>query len=307
MRIRWLWAAPLLVGLVVLVDRSSGRPPPHHAERLRAGDVDVRTVRAGEGDTTVLLLHGYAESLMAFRPSFDILAAKTRAVAIDLPGFGLSDKPTGSYDLASYVQRVSAFIDQHLSGPVVLVGHSMGGAVAAGVALERPDRVVGLVLIAAAGNGLSPAVESITRQGADVMGWINAAVGELVVPLHDPDWLAEPDEWRHYDPLLDPAFRSASAEVLRQFDFAGLRTSFGNIEQPTLLIWGQRDPTIPLEFGEAMNDSIPCSRLLVIRRALHRPHQTEPDLVAAQIAGFIKAPDDVCLGSPDSVSVLEQP
>jgi len=305
MRTRWLLSVPLLLGLLLLVDRSSRHPPPHRAERLQAGDVMVRTVRGGAGDTTVLLLHGYAESLMAFRPTFDILAAKARVVAIDLPGFGLSDKPPGSYDLPSYVRRVSAFIDQQTSGPLVLVGHSMGGEVAAGVALARPDRIVGLVLIGAAGYGLSQAVERITRESADAVGWINAAVGELVIPLHDAAWLAEPEEWRHYDPLLDPAFRSASAEVLRQFDFAGLRTSFDSIGQPTLVIWGERDPTIPVEFGQAMDAAIPCSRLLLVRRALHRPHQTEPDLVATAIGRFLDDPQGVCSAPPDSLSGQE--
>ena len=104
--------------------------------------------------------------------------------------------------------------------------------------------IVGLVLIASAGYGLSPTASAITQDGATVLGWVNAAVGELVVPLHDPAWMTEPEAWQSYDPLLDPAFRAASAQVLREFDFAALRTRFHEITQPTLIIWGRRDPTI---------------------------------------------------------------
>ena len=287
---RWLLAVPLLAGLVFLLDWGSSEPSPHVAERLRAGDVFLRGIRGGEGDTTLLLLHGYAESLMAYRPTFDRLANRTGVVAVDLPGFGLSDKPPGNYDLETYVGRMSAFIDQHIPGPVVVVGHSLGGEIAAALALDRPDRIVGVVLIASAGYGLGPTATAITQDGAGVLGWVNAAVGELVVSLHDPAWMSEPEAWRDYDPLLDPAFRSASAKVLREFDFAALRTRFHEIRQPTLIIWGRRDPTIPFAYGEAMAKAIGCSRMIPINRTLHRPHQTEPDMVADAILRFLDDP-----------------
>lgn len=296
-RLRWLLIVPLLAGLILLVDRPGVDRPPHRAEWLRADDVLVRAVRAGTGDTTILLFHGYAESLMAFRPTFDRLAARTSTIALDLPGFGLSDKPQTRYDLASFVRRMTDFIDRHIPGAIVLVGHSLGGEVATAVALERPDRVVGLVLIASAGWGLSPATMTVTREGADVMGWINAAVGELVVPLHDPEWLAEPEDRRRYDPLLDPAFRAASARVLKEFDFAALQTRFHDVRQPTLLIWGERDPTIPFAFGEAIDDAIPCSQMIAVRRTLHRPHQTEPDTVVRAILHFLDEPPVCSAGS----------
>lgn len=297
MRRRWLFGIPLLFGMVFLLDWSSSEPSPRSAERLRAGDVFLRGVRAGEGDTTLLLFHGYAESLMAYRPMFDRLADRTHVVAVDLPGFGLSDKPPTGYDLETYVERMSAFIDQHLHGPIVVVGHSMGGEVAAALSLRRPDRIVGLVLIASAGYGLSPTATAITQDGADVLGWVNAAIGELVIPLHDPAWMAEPDDWRDYDPLLDPAFRAASAQVLREFDFAGLRDGLQEIQQPTLLVWGKRDPTIPFAFGEAMADTIRCSLLIPVSRTLHRPHQTEPDMVADAILSFLDTPPACTAGA----------
>ena len=301
MRFRGLILAPLLAGLVLLVDRASSGTPPHEAERLLAGDVYLRAVRAGQGDTTLLLLHGYAESLMAYRPILDRLATRTSVVAVDLPGFGLSDKPDTGYDLTAYVRRLTAFMDSYLPGPVVLVGHSMGGEVAAALALERPNKVVGLILIATAGYGLSDAMETVTSQGADVVGWINAAAGELVIPLHDSKWLAEPDEWRRYDPLLDPAFRAASSRVLREFDFTALQSRFGDIRQPTLLIWGERDPTVPYEFGLEIQRAIACSAMLPVERTLHRPHQTEPAIVAQAIEDFLDDPP-VCADPVSAVA-----
>src|SRR5262249_50689692 len=94
--ITWWVVVPLLALLWILLDRPRQRPP-HQAEWLDAGGVLVRTVRAGSGDTTLLLLHGYGESLTTWRATFDALASGHRVVAIDLPGFGGSAKPDVPY------------------------------------------------------------------------------------------------------------------------------------------------------------------------------------------------------------------
>src|SRR5690348_4817457 len=150
----------LAVGALLLMDRPWAARPPHHAIWLSAGDTRVRAVRAGAGDTTVVFIHGYSESLLSFRGPFDRLADRYQVVALDVPGFGLSDKPTGPYDLATQTARLVAFLDSNTTGPVVLVGHSMGGELAASVALRRPARVVALALISPAGFGLSARLDS---------------------------------------------------------------------------------------------------------------------------------------------------
>jgi len=288
-RWRLLITLPVLLGGVILLVDQRESPPPHRAEWLHAKDVTLRAVRAGEGEPTLLLLHGYAESLLAYQPILDRLARHNAVLAVDLPGFGLSDKPDTGYTLEDFVARIEAVLDEDISGPVVVVGHSMGGEIAAALALARPDRVTGLVLIDAAGYGLSPAFTTVVEEGSGALGWINAAIG-VVLPLHDPGWLEESPEHAAYDPLTDPRYRAASTQVLRAFDFAALRTSFQDIRQATLLIWGANDPTVPLAFGEAIHDLVPCSRLVVLPRMLHRPHQTSPDTVAFEIERFMGDP-----------------
>ncbi len=283
----------LVAAAAGLLFTSSLRPsavPRHLALWLPAGDVDVRTVTAGSGAETVVLLHGYAESLMAFRSVFDRLSLNHRVMALDLPGFGASDKPEGTYDLESYVSRLSDLLDHQTEGPLVLVGHSMGGEVAAALALARPQRVASLVLIAAAGYGLSPAFEALADDGGDGLGWVNSLVG-LLLPLHDPIWLEEPGEVADYDPVLDPRYRRSLTRVLEDFDFAALRGRLDRVKQPVLLIWGRRDPTIPYELGLAMAEDLPCATMVTVERTLHRPHQTEPGLVAAAIEDFLRQPE----------------
>jgi pimeloyl-ACP methyl ester carboxylesterase len=283
--------ALLLSSLLLWIAWDAARParPIHQAEWLRADDIEVRAVRAGQGDTTLLLLHGYGESLMAWRATFDLLAAHYKVIAIDLPGFALSDKPGAPYDLASYQRRLGDFLARWTSGPVVVVGHSMGGELAAALALDHPDRVVAAVLLAPAGNGLSPIYSDAKGLKTDLRGWV-ATILSTALPPQDPAWLAEPPDRANYAPASDPAYRAAAIQVLRDFDFTALKDSLALIRQPVLLIWGRQDPTIPFDIGESVAVRLPCRRFVPLDHVLHRPHQTNPDTVLSEIETFLAHP-----------------
>ena len=285
--LRWWLIAPLLVVLWVLLDRPRPRPL-HQAEWLDAGGVAVRTVRAGSGDTTFLLLHGYGESLTTWRAVFDPLTRNGKVVALDLPGFGGSAKPDVPYTLAAMTERLSRFMDRWTSGPVVLVGHSMGGELAAALALARPDRVKLLVLIAPAGYriGLAGIAGSMTPGKARTIGRY-LALRSFVTPIHDPGWLGEPDSSAQYDQTGDSSYSRAAARVLEDFDFVALRSRFRELVQPTLLIWGGLDPVVPFSVGDTLSHSIPCVRFLPLLKAFHRPHAEIPDTVISAIRSFV--------------------
>jgi pimeloyl-ACP methyl ester carboxylesterase len=268
-------------------------PPRHQAEWLQADDVMLRVLRDGSGDTTLVLLHGYGESLMAYRATFDQLARKYRVIALDLPGFGLSDKPDRPYDLGSYDRRLSDFLRRWVRGPIVIVGHSMGGEVAAQLALSHPDRIVAVVLISPAGYALAPLVADAAGMPGSTLGWAASAISSAMPP-QDPAWLSEPADRTTYDPASDPAYRSAAERVLRDFDFTALKERFGEIRQPTLLLWGRRDPTIPFAVGERIAAELPCRRFVPLDNMLHRPHESNPDTVVSEIERFLTAPSAAC-------------
>ena len=279
------WAIPLVLvaGLftVGIRDRRITRPQ-HTAEWLQAGDVHVRAVRMGHGDTTLVLLHGYGESLMSWRAIADRLARRHRVVALDLPGFGLSDKPAGPYDLETTRRRVHDFIARWTEGPVVIVGHSMGGEIAAAEAIADPVRIVAAVLISPAGGGLG-GIGAVV----DPIAHFGGATAPLVIPVHDPAWLGESAGRRGYDPVSDRRYRALTGAVLRDLDFAALRGRFRELRRPVLLVWGRLDPTIPFGIGEAIAAELPCERFIPIPAAFHRPHQAQPDTVAAEIERFM--------------------
>ncbi len=283
----WWVLVPLLAALWILADR---RPPvpPHTAEWLDAGGVSVRSVRDGTGETTLLLLHGYGESLTTWRAVFDRLASRARVIAIDLPGFGGSAKPDAPYTLPAMTERLSSFLDQWTTGPVVLVGHSMGGEIAASLALARPDRVTALILIAPAGYriGLAGIADTMYPSKARTLGRY-LALRSFITPIHDPTWLAEPDSTANYDLLGDSGYRRSAARVLEDFDFRGLHGRFGEISQPTLLVWGGNDPVVPFSVGDTLFRLIPCVRFASLPNAFHRPHAEVPDTVLAIIQAFL--------------------
>ena len=283
--LRQRWGLPLillaLIAVLGLVERAPRGHAPHSAEWLQADDVVLRTVRLGAGDTTLVLLHGYGESLMSWRAVADRLGTRFRVVAVDLPGFGVSDKPAGPYTLDAMHRRMAAFISRWTKGPVIVIGHSMGGEIAASLAMSEP-RIVAAVLIAPAGYEIAGVIDSLP---AGVAGLAGAAT-PLVIPVHDPQWLREPDSLAAYDPVLDTAYRLAARTVLEQFDFAALRERFRSLAKPVLVIWGRHDPTIPFETGEAIMAELPCATFVPIDAALHRPHQAQPDRVAAAIEQF---------------------
>ncbi len=264
--------------------------PTHRARWIPAGDARVRAVIAGRGEPTLVLIHGFGDHLMTWRAVFDQLATGRQVLAFDLPGFGASEKPAGRYTLDAMADRVRSLL-RHIQGPVVLVGHSMGGEIALATAIAEPDRVVALILIAPAGFdvGLAGITDSMTSRRAALISIWEAARSSLL-PLHDPEWLGEPAGWAEYDPSFDPAYRASTSAVLEEFDFQGLGRRAAAVTSPVLLIWGSADPIVPLRVADQVQAILPCTRLVVLDRAFHRPQVERPDTVAALIRRFLAAP-----------------
>ena len=283
----WIGVAIAVAPLLMLLDRQREGEERFQAEWLKAGDVHLRTLRTGSGDTTFFLLHGYGESLLAYRGLITPLSRRFSIVAVDLPGSGLSENPAGSYSLDAMVARLNQALERWISGPVVIVGHSMGGELAAALAIARPDRIVRAVLIAPAGYSLGMGLsgEPFSERQQAMAAW-SLKARELIVHVNDSDWLADPPEMP--EPGTDSMDRAAAAAILRDFDFTALRGRFSELKQPTLLIWGGMDPLIPIEIGRQIASELPHARLVEVGNAWHRPHVEQPARVAREILQFME-------------------
>ena len=292
-RARWTWRRfTLVIAAALLLWFGLGNPfRPHsryEATWLEADGLRTRALRAGRGDTTLVFLHGFGESLLSWRPILDRFTRNYHVLAVDLPGFGLADKPDSGYSYPRYRAWLDALLTRYTSGPLVLIGHSMGGQLAAGYAHDEPGRAVAAILLDPAGHGLNPDLMDSVGFAAANTHWITSALPWLL-PVHDSSWMTETAEMLAYEPITDSAATHAARSVLQQFDFAALTGEFASIRQPVLLIWGSLDQTIPLETGDSIAAKLPCRRYTVLN-TMHRPHQTVADTVAATMLSFLAHP-----------------
>ncbi|HEX9611591.1 MAG TPA: alpha/beta hydrolase [Gemmatimonadales bacterium] len=269
----------------------------------------LRMVDTGRG-SPVVFLHGFGASLYTWRKTLAPVAAQGyRVIAIDNRGFGFSDKPARGYGNAAYARLVVALLDSLGVSSAVLVGHSMGGAIAAEVALAHPDRVRGLVLIAGAGYGIRwPASLKLARW--PVLGRVATALrgrwitGRLLRSTYaDPSRVTERDVDQYYAPVPEADYGRALRGVLREFRFDSLVGRLGAIEAPTLVLWGAEDRWIPLSTGRRLASELPRAAFVVIPNAGHASPDEAPDEVNRFLIAFLKEglpriPEDLAWSAP---------
>ena len=280
---------------------------PFTARYLQIEGTSIRYIDAGHG-IPVVLLHGLGASIYAWRKNLTpITAAGFRVIAFDNRGFGFSDKPPRPYDNAAYALLVIALMDSLQLSDAVLVGHSMGGAIAAEVAIEYPQRVRGLVLIGSAGLGArEPLLFRVARW--PVIGPASLAfrgrglTARLLKSTYaDPTKVTEADVDQYYAPMAEPEYGRALRGVLRQFRFDGLGGRLERIAAPTLVLWGEEDRWIPLGVGRALAHGISRSAFLSVPHAGHSVQEEAPDEVNRLLLRFLmdglpRIPGDLAFG-----------
>jgi pimeloyl-ACP methyl ester carboxylesterase len=267
---------------------------PFRAQYRVVDGTRLRVIDTGQG-TPVVFIHGFGASLYSWRKTLPaVLAAGYRVIAFDNRGFGFSDKPARGYGNAAYARLVAALLDSLSVPSAVLVGHSMGGAIAAEVALAYPDRVRGLVLIDAAGFGVRwPAILKVGRwPGAGGVAtalrgrWIT---GRLLRSTYaDPSKVTEADVDQYYAPVSEPGFGRALRGVLREFRFDTLVGRLGAVAAPTLVVWGAEDRWIPVRDGSRLVTELQRGAFIVIPRAGHAAAEEAPDEVNRLVIAFLK-------------------
>jgi pimeloyl-ACP methyl ester carboxylesterase len=282
---------------------------PFHAMYRTIDSTRVRMIDSGRG-TPVVFIHGIGASMYSWRYTLlPIVSAGYRIVAFDNRGFGFSDQPAHRYRNADYVRLVVALLDSLGISSAVLVGHSMGGTIAADVALAHPDRVRGLVLINAAGYGVRwPGVMKIARWpfiGAVATTFRGRWFTERILrsTYADPAKVTESDIDQYYAPVPQPAFGRALRGVLREFRFDSLAGRLGRVQAPTLVLWGTADRWIPVRDGARFARELPRSEFVVIDRSGHNAHEESPDRVNQLLLDFLeeglaRIPENVAWYSP---------
>ncbi len=242
----------------------------------------IRYVDAGTG-VPVVFLHGLGASLYTWRYTLQpIMHAGFRVIAFDNRGFGDSDKPLTGYRNADYERLAIALLDSLHVQDAVLVGHSMGGAVAAEVAIRDPQRVRGLVLIGAAGLGArEPLLFKLARWpllGPLMVSFRGRGLTERLLrsTYADPAKVTPGDVDQYYAPVADPAYGTALRALLREFDFSALEGRLERIQTATLLIWGADDRWVPLGAGRRFATELQRTAFVIVPHAGHAVQEEAP-------------------------------
>ncbi len=263
----------------------------------------VSYVKAGSGPL-LLLIHGIAGSMENWQEVIEPLAQRHTVVAPSLPGHGRSAPGAGDYSLGAHASGLRDLLVALGYERATLVGHSLGGGIAMQFAYLFPEITERLVLVSS--GGLGPEVSAVLRAaalpGADLFITVTAALGTTVgskvarglsvFGLRPSPDVAEVA--RGYASLVDRDRRVAFLATLRGVvGTGGQRVSaedrFYLAEgTPVLIIWGARDPIIPVRHAEDAHAAIPGSRLEVFENVGHLPQLEAPGRFIAALEQFIR-------------------
>ncbi len=275
--------------------------------RLEGGELDglpLHYVVEGRGPATVLIhgLGGFAES---WRHTIDALRGAGTVIALDLPGFGRSGKPRVEYRLSLHARAVAGLMRALGLPRARVVGHSLGGAVAAACAVLFPAAVERLVLVAATVPGF-PLRPSLAYRAMALPG-----IGEIVSALITPGLCAgalgrcfaapAPDEVaflvaHEYGARASPAGRAAYLSTLRavKTDFTEdadlYRGALARLSHPALVIHGRQDPVVPVAHAEAVVRGLPGAQGRWLEGCGHFPQIEHAVTVGGWLADFLYTP-----------------
>jgi pimeloyl-ACP methyl ester carboxylesterase len=259
---------------------------------------------AGSGPV-IVLVHGLTSTSATWANVLPYLAEQFTVIAPDLLGHGESAKPRGDYSLGAYASGVRDLLIALGHERATFVGHSLGGGVAMQLAYQFPEHCDRLVLVSSGGLGreISLLLRAATLPGSELVLPLlvndqliggGRAVGRLLgrVGLRVHTDLGE--VLRGHASLSDGDARSAFLHTLRTIvDPLGQRVDASDrlyLAQavPFLLMWGERDPIIPVEHARAAHRLVPGSRLEIFPDAGHFPHLDDPLRFVRLLTDFMR-------------------
>ena len=262
--------------------------------------VDVAGMRlhvrddGGRDAPALIMIHGFASSLQTWEPWAKALSPDFRVIRFDLPGSGLSaPDPTGDYSDARSVDVVLALMDRLHLERATLIGNSIGGRIAWRFAAAHPGRVDKLVLISPDGFA-SPGFEygkpPVVPASMALMRYVlpKPLIKASLKPAYgDPSTIRPETVTRYYELMLAPGARTALLERMKQAVLTDPRPFLHRIQQPVLLLWGERDGMIPVANSRDYLQALPNARLVTYPRLGHVPQEEDPGGSTEALRAFL--------------------
>ena len=264
--------------------------------------VDIREgriayVRQGEGEP-ILLIHGFPTSVYLWRNVIPLLAGDFTIYALDLLGYGDSDKPPkADLSVGAQAEYVAEFMMKVGMTHGTVVGHDIGGGVAQLLTLNRPELVRRLILLdtVAYDSWPVPEIERLkdpawdqTIQTLDLRKGLNKA---LLRGIFHKDRVTEALVGEYVSPFVGLQGRQAYLRCARALNNREILIRAAEIEQlplPVLILWGEADDYQPLKNGQHLADQLPAGRLIVLKDAGHFLPEDQPEELALQIQAFVQ-------------------
>ncbi|HEY2602237.1 MAG TPA: alpha/beta fold hydrolase [Thermoleophilaceae bacterium] len=293
---------------VALLAATSGMTDPGRLEfhRVKTRRCQISYVQAGTG-SPVVCLHGLGGTKGSFLPTVAALADEYRVIALDLPGFGDSDKPIAApYNAAYFANCTAALLDELNIDTAHVIGNSMGGRVALELGLEHSDRVSKLALLAPSLAWLRDrrwaAPLKLIRPELGLLQLAPRPIVEAVVQKMIPNardgWTAiGVDEFlrAYLTPRGRAAFYAAARNIYLEEPHGenGFWTRLAELQTDSLFVWGRRDNVVPLGFARHVEAALPnaqhveidCGHVPQVERPAETHRAVRAFLAAKQVAG----------------------
>ncbi|MEW5737327.1 MAG: alpha/beta fold hydrolase [Myxococcota bacterium] len=272
-------------------------PMPGEPEKATFAQVEgtrVRYLDVGQGPP-VVLLHGFASSIENWALVIPELSKTHRVIALDLRGFGWTDRPVADYSPAAQAKLVKALLDERGVGPAAIVAHSWGSSVALAFALAYPDRVTKVALYDAwVYEDQLPSMFQLSRA---------KGVGEALFALFYSQRADERIAQGFYDPavvtqqLVDdvevafarPGTKAAALATVRGMNFTEVEKTYASIKVPALLLFGREDIVTPPSIGERLVRQLPNAKLVIYPRCGHFPMLEAAPESTRELVRFLEA------------------
>ena len=248
---------------------------------------------------TVVLVHGFSVPNFIWEPTFRFLTeAGYRVLRYDLFGRGYSDRPKTTYNLDLFARQLHELLDAlKITEPINLFGLSMGGPITATFAARHSERVKRLALFAPAGGAAIPQTRIYKLLLTPILGELlmglfgkQKLIDGVAEDFYEPEMIAHFQ--KQYTPQLSiRGFGRAILSTMRNDalgDSSAIYRRIGELNNPTLLIWGREDKTVPYDQAEIVVASLKQVRFHTIENSGHIPHYENADEINPIILAFLK-------------------
>jgi pimeloyl-ACP methyl ester carboxylesterase len=244
----------------------------------------------------IVLVHGFLSSTISFRQLLPDLTKEYKVIALDLPGFGQSEKSKSFiYKLSNLGQLIIDFLDKLNIQNAILIGHSMGGQICMHAAKKAPDRIDKLILL-----GCCSYVKRASRSLIacsylplftwGMRSWIQKKdiKQNLLSVLHDSKLVTQEMIDGYSKPISEAAFINSLIRLLRHREGDMSSEELREINQPVLMIWGKEDKVIPVKTGYRLKHDLPNAELIVYEKCGHLMMEEKPKEITTEIIRFIE-------------------